>query len=362
MKIGIISSNPKGTGASLRGSYIANALKNNGIDVYYFKPHPKLKLYLDYLVFTPYNIIRTLNKKFDYFMVLKPFPTGGIAGLVNGYFNGSKVIADLDDLDHSYRTGIVSKLIEVSQKFIVNHADIVTIQDNIELKNYVIKNWGVKRNKIIDIEQGVDVKFFDPKKYSYKQSRQKLGIRDKEKIICFSGHLNYTAIEVLDLIYVFKKIAEHVKDIRFLIIGGGIRLNEIKELAKKLGIFDKIIFTGQINDPKLMPELLMAADICVCYYAEREPNKYRNSMKLREYLSLGKLVVCTNIYDLKKFKDYTIQTKPDLNSFYDGLIEAIYKKETSKDNLSRRRFILKKFSWDNIMKKFLQDLRVHEKR
>lgn len=359
MKIGIISSNPIGTGASLRGRYIANALKNNGVDVYYFKPHPKLKLYLDYLVFTPYNIIRALNKKFDYLMVLKPFPTGGIAGLLNGCFNGSKVIVDLDDLDHSYRTGIASKLIETSQKFIVNYSDIVTIQDNTELKNYVIKNWGVKEDKIIDIEQGVDVKFFDPEKYSYKKPREKLGIKDEERVICFSGHLNYTAIEVLDLMYIFKKITEHVKNVRFLIIGGGIRLNEIKELAKKLEVFDKIIFTGQINDSKLMPELLMAADICVCYYADREPNKYRNSMKVREYLALGKLVVCTNIYDLKKFKDYTIQTKPDLNSFYDGLIEAIYKKETPKDSLSRRKFILNKFSWDKIMKKFLQDLKQH---
>src|SRR3989338_9530573 len=99
MKIGVICSIGRNTGAELRAQYFISALRKQGIDVYYFKPHRRFKN-LEYLVYIPINILRSFYKRFDYFMSLKPFPTGVLPAIVNKIFCKGKIIVDVDDLDH----------------------------------------------------------------------------------------------------------------------------------------------------------------------------------------------------------------------------------------------------------------------
>ena len=342
MKIGILSSLASTTGCSLRGEYLANALKKQGNEVFYFPRLPQLKFKLDYLLFIPYNILRTFYKKFDYLIVLKPFPTGCIPAIINRFFTKTKIIIDIDDLDYTYRTGILARIIENMQKSLSKHFDIATILDNKNLIDYVDKKWKIKH--MIPIEQGVDTDLFNPGKYNKDNLRKKYNLTDK-KVIVFTGHLGETAVEVEMLLKSFKEIND--KNAFLIIAGGGSRLEFFKNLAKTLKIEKNVLFTGYLKNTE-MPQFISLADVCVCYYEDRKANYYRNSMKVREYLSMGKLVVCTNIADLKKFKDYTIQTKPNKNDFVKGIIKALSKKENQSIESKRRKFILDNFSWDKI--------------
>ena len=49
-------------------------------------------------------------------------------------------------------------------------------------------------------------------------------------------------------------------------------------------------------------------DAAIVYYKDIEVNYFRESMKLREMLALGLKVVCNDVGDLERFKDYTYQT------------------------------------------------------
>lgn len=350
MKIGVICSIARGTGVSLRGSYFVRALQRNRHNVTFFKPHKKIGFQLEHALLIPYNILRTFNKKFDYFIVLKPFPIGCIPAFINRFFTKSKIIVDIDDLDSEYRTGIVKSLIEYTQKKLAPYFDLVSIQKNNDLISYVHNEWKIPLEKIITIEQGVDLDIFNPCNYNREETRKRLGINN-EKVLCFTGHLNYTAVEVSSLIELMKKIKN--KDVKLLIVGGGYRIDEFKEKVKEYDLTKKIIFTGKVS-PNVCAEMINAADICVCYYADRKVNYYRNSMKVREYLAMGKLVVCTNIGDLKRFKDYTIQTSPNIEEFEKAIIKALEKKDNQSSE--RRKFITDNFSWCAGAKYFIEQL------
>jgi len=347
MKIGIISSLPKNTGAYLRGNYFAQALMRQGHKVTYLNPQIRLPFKTDHILFPLINIFRYSFKRYDYLIVLKPFPVGTIPAIINRFLTGSKIVVDIDDLDSSYNEGFTGKFTEFIQKPFPKFFDLVTILDNHDLIKYVKKNWKVKEKKLVVIEQGVDIDTFDPELY------QKNDINPDKKTFMFTGHLAQTSIvEVSKLLKIFKKLIEGYGPAKLMIVGGGPCLDIFRKKVKELNLEESVIFTGYVQSKDIV-KYLLKADVCVCYYADRLSNYYRNSMKVREYLSMGKLVVCTNIGDLRKFKNYTIQTKATDEDFLKGMVEAYGKEESGKEAQKRREFIKKGFSWDYIAKKVI---------
>src|SRR3989338_6963177 len=128
IRVGMMSSLAEKTGAALRGEYIFHALQEYA-DVYYFRPNKKRGI-LNYFLFIPKDIARSFYKKFDFFIVLKPFPGACIPALINRFFTKSKLIFDIDDLDHTYRKGFTARIIESMQKYFVRKADYVAVQKN----------------------------------------------------------------------------------------------------------------------------------------------------------------------------------------------------------------------------------------
>lgn len=347
MRIGIISSLSKKTGAYTRGGYFANALRKQGHNVEYLNPQPRIPFKIEHLIFPFINIFRYGFKKYDYLFVLKPYPVGMIPAILNRLITGSKIAVDIDDLDSSYNEGFMGKIIELMQKPFPRFFDLVTILDNEDLIEYVKKKWKVRKDKLIAIEQGVNIDWFVPK------FERKKG---KEKIFMFTGHLAQTVIiELSTLLDVFKEFNKKYKNVRLVIVGGGPYLGFFKKKVKGLNLSKNVSFTGYVKSKDVV-KYLSKADVCLCYYADRLSNYYRNSMKTREYLCVGKLVVCTNIGDLKKFEKYTIQTAATKKDFLKGMIRAYNKKDNKKENFKRRSFIKQNFSWDKIAKKVTQRL------
>ena len=51
-------------------------------------------------------------------------------------------------------------------------------------------------------------------------------------------------------------------DIHFGLVGGGTSLEEMKALARELGVADYVTFTGRVPDAELLA-MLNTADVCV---------------------------------------------------------------------------------------------------
>lgn len=103
----------------------------------------------------------------------------------------------------------------------------------------------------------------DAKKYVFdeekrKQVRKKLEIQGNELLIGHIGRFCYPKNHSF-LVDVFEKVSGKI-DSKLILIGDGPLREEIEEKVKKLGLTEKVIFTGVRSD---IPDLLQAMDIFV---------------------------------------------------------------------------------------------------
>jgi glycosyltransferase involved in cell wall biosynthesis len=79
-------------------------------------------------------------------------------------------------------------------------------------------------------------------------------------------------------------------DIHFGLVGGGTSLEEMKALARELGVADYVTFTGRVPDGEMLA-MLNTADVCVNPDVANELNDKSTMNKIMEYMALGKPIV-----------------------------------------------------------------------
>ena len=79
-------------------------------------------------------------------------------------------------------------------------------------------------------------------------------------------------------------------DMHFGLVGGGTSLEEMKALARELGVADYVTFTGRVPDAELLA-MLNTADVCVNPDIANEMNDMSTMNKIMEYMALGKPIV-----------------------------------------------------------------------
>jgi glycosyltransferase involved in cell wall biosynthesis len=120
-------------------------------------------------------------------------------------------------------------------------------------------------------------------------------------------------------------------------------------MARKLKLNGRIVFLGQLKQARAA-EFIAAADLCLVYYKMMPVNLYRASMKLREYLAMGKNITATAVGEIRQFKNYVFLSRPDRVSFS----AAINKAMNSVEKRGKKGYILinEKYDWKTEMKKF----------
>jgi glycosyltransferase involved in cell wall biosynthesis len=110
------------------------------------------------------------------------------------------------------------------------------------------------------------------------------------------------------------------QDVSLTVAGSGLLSSYFKKIAFNLNL--KVTFTGQLPVHKIIPYIAKAG-VCLVYYDNIEANIYRSSMKLREYLAMGKKVVCNDLEEMRQFARFTYQSSSDIDSFADKIIEVL---------------------------------------
>jgi len=150
------------------------------------------------------------------------------------------------------------------------------IADCIVTVSYAMKDelekLGFPTEKIRVCWNGVDPKKYDPGKVSkeeIKKLRNKYGIKENENMIFFIGRL-VTVKGVDKLVKAMPNVLDNFPNSKLLILGIGDMAFDLKDLAKKLGIEDKVIFrTEFIGEPERIKHY--AAADCVVLPSTYEP-------------------------------------------------------------------------------------------
>jgi len=189
------------------------------------------------------------------------------------------------------------------------------------------RSMGVPEEKIAIIPNGIDLSEYAelPPKGSFKK---KFNIAKDKKIILYLGRIHKTkGIDLLVRAYAYLKNETNVKDAVLVIAGPDDGyLNEVKALARSLGVYNSIDFTGFISSEDKL-KALVDADVFVT------PSFYGFPMTFLEACTVGTPIVTTSLGDTLKWIDenvgYVTQPTPH------DLAEAIYR-IISDDDLRRK--------------------------
>ncbi|MCE5301216.1 MAG: glycosyltransferase [Spirochaetia bacterium] len=347
MKILVMSSQASNTGSALRAYYLAKYLKKFEPSTEYLAPpFVSMPLMADFILSFFFYFFALLNKKYDVVIIVKPYPNTVLPAMLLKS-GGARLVIDIDDLDHGYRDGAFSSFIARLQHRLVKTADLLTTH-NRELMKLIIRENPEYKNRVYYLKQCVDAEFFTGSRAAQAKKIRKE--HEGFKILFYMAHLNIAAY-LDEILCAVGKIEE--QDVRLIVAGGGPMEAYYRKKVKKLGMANMVVFTGQVTQEKAAA-YACAADLCLVYYADLPVNKYRASMKLREYLGLGRAVVATEVGEIGDFKGFIRTCRPTPEAFADAIEKALAKNGKNKD---AKPFIHREYNWKTEAARFLNYLK-----
>jgi glycosyltransferase involved in cell wall biosynthesis len=325
MKVLIIPSVRMKSGTGIRLYGIADSLRKHGFRV---------------------EIAETRKQKFfskaDVVFASKSLIGSCIPSMFRKIFGRSLLILDIDDLEWGYwQNNMVMKgLMKFSDKFFPKYFDAITTHTE-ELRKYITWELKVPEEKIIFLPQGIDFSMFS--RITWKPT--------KPRKIVYAAHLGVAAMDVDIILRVFRNVVAKENDVRLQIIGSGTYLEHFKDMAKKMGIEDSVDFLGYVDHSKI-PKIISQASVAVNYLRDNLANKYRSSIKVREYLAVGVPTVCNVIGDISLFSKYVYGFRAgNLKDFENKILKAL---ENPNREMCRkgREFVKENWQWEQVTLEF----------
>ncbi|MGZ5200791.1 MAG: TIGR04063 family PEP-CTERM/XrtA system glycosyltransferase [Telluria sp.] len=147
-------------------------------------------------------------------------------------------------VDHGTATenGLRYKLTRALETYALKRADAVTTICEGLRRDIVAR--GIPADKVTVIPNAVDIDKFSVGGTADQELKRKLGLQGT-RLIGFIG--SFYAYEGLDiLLRAVPVMAARLPDLRILLVGGGPQDEQLRELARKLRIEDKVVFTGRV--------------------------------------------------------------------------------------------------------------------
>jgi len=161
----------------------------------------------------------------------------------------------------------------------------VSIATNNSYRRIAIERGGMPPERVFVVRSGPSLERL---KIVPPDEKLKLG---KKYLVGYVGVMGRQ--EGIDLLLQAVKYLVHDlgrKDIHFGLVGGGTSLDEMKKLARELGVADFVTFTGRVPDAELLA-MLNTAEVCVNPDVANEMNDISTMNKIMEYMALGKPMV-----------------------------------------------------------------------
>ncbi|MCE7698058.1 MAG: glycosyltransferase [Methanobacterium paludis] len=222
----------------------------------------------------------------------------------------------------------------------IKYADHVTVTTESLKETYKIPDAQAEL-----IPNGVDTNIFknDPK------AKEELGLNGF--IVGYVGVLRGW----VDFKPVFEALKCLDNEIKLLIVGSEGRFQENKELAKKCGVADRVIFTGMIPY-SLVPKYVSAMDVGIIPFRLNEVSQNALPIKLFEYFACEKPVISSEIVPVKSSFPEDVLFASNCEDYVDK-IAMLYEDKGLRRKLGKNgRKISEKHNWKNITAKLEKTL------
>ena len=199
--------------------------------------------------------------------------------------------------------------------------------------------------KVIILPNGVDIEKFKPNETYRKLFREKYNLNNKKVLISVGRIVGWKGYQLV--IEALQKLDNFV----YVLIGKGGYLQELKNLAKKFDVENKVLFLGAI-DNKELPKYLNMGDI----FIQPSIGHEAFGITIIEAMACNLPVVASKnggIVDIVKDKEngYLFE----INNIED-MIKKILWVDKNKKDLNPREYIKQNFTWENTVNILLKDI------
>ena len=231
------------------------------------------------------------------------------------------IIATIHATESGRNSGIhdeTQRYINDSEWLLTYEATEVIVNSNY-MKNELQRLFGLPYEKINVVPNGVNLNLYNGVERDYNFRRQYAA--DNEKIILYVGRLVYEK-GVQNLIAAMPKILNGYHDSKLIIAGRGGMLDELRDEVRRLGIDNKVYFTGYLSLDKVT-KMYKCADVAVF------PSTYEpfGVVALEGMLS-GTPVVVSDVGGLNEIVDHRVNGMKSYagnpNSIADSILELLY--------------------------------------
>ncbi len=265
------------------------------------------------------------------------------AGIEANKVSGKPLVAHVHstEIDRSGGHGVNPQVFRVEREGIKKAERIIAVSNL--TKSRILKGYGVEKDKIDVVYNAVD-----RDKFSGVLKGQNYFKIHNKKIVLFLGRL--TLHKGPDyFLYAAKKVLERKEDVIFVIAGTGDMEEQIIEQTAELGISDRVLFTGFLQDDQLR-EIYKLANLYVMPSVS-EPF----GITTLEALASGTPVIISKQSGVSEVLNHCLKV-----DFWDtdemaNKIIAVLENEELEECLASNGFAeVAKFSWDDAAKKIIE--------
>ena len=215
------------------------------------------------------------------------------------------------------------------------------------MKNEIRNLFGKPMDNIHVVPNGINVHKFDNQDRDWEFRRNYAA--DNEKIVFFAGRIVYEkGIQVL--LDAAPKILQNYNDVKFVIAGRGPCLDDLRAQAERLGISNRVYFTGYLNDVQIT-KMYKAIDVAVF------PSLYEPfGIVALEGMLAGAATVVSDVGGLNEIVSHGIDGMKsysgNCNSLADSIIEVLFNQNLCKQIAKNAHVkVVSEYNWDIIAKK-----------
>ena len=282
--------------------------------------------FLHYTLNAPchYRVIRNIIRDYDIDVVVGAHVLAGTAMIRAAKKSGVPVVFDLkdwfpDSAAAYYKNPAVQWLLREGvlaiTRYNLDHSDVITTVSPGLVKK--LEQYGYEAELITN---GVNTDFFRP--MDGGPMRDALGIAPDAFVLGFAGAVErWYALD--EVIQAFPEILARHENAELLIVGGSLftgYIDELRDLATRLGVADRVHFTGAVEYRDL-PRYIAPMDLCLIPLSPPQwvdialPNKYF------EYSACGKAILSTPIPDMLQMGGDHIAVYQDREEFVEKVNE-----------------------------------------
>lgn len=151
---------------------------------------------------------------------------------------------------------------------------------------------GISPDKITVVPNAVNIEEFASRDSKDPELRRRLGLEGAAVLGFIGSFYAYEGIDIL--LHAMTDMVGRLGNVRVLLVGGGPQEQNLKELAAKLGVIDKVVFTGRVPHTEVQ-RYYELVDVLVYPRLSMRLTELVTPLKPLEAMAQGRLVAASDV-------------------------------------------------------------------